>query len=163
MEAIELKRALDSSLRPGPNGELVDAERAWLALRRLLSTPPSGTAYQELCFSVDKDEPTGVTAQVEHQQQLLVYLGWLIDAEKGSAWSTIEITLYYRYLLSADLAERLDDLRRHSFDTALEADPADPDLAGTFMRRIDAAEPVWAMLRDRRIAHSAYTCVVSTW
>ncbi len=163
MEALELKRTLDSSLRPEPQGELVDAERAWLALRRLVGTPPAGTAYQELCFSIDEDEPTGVSAQGEHQQQLLVYMGWLIDAEKGSAWSTIEISLYYRYPLSADLAERLDDLRRHSFDTALDGDPADPDLAGTFIRRIDAAGPVWAMLRDRRIAHSAYTCVVSTW
>jgi hypothetical protein len=163
MDALELKRTLDSSLRPGPNGELVDTERAWLALRRLVGTPPAGTAYQELCFSVDKDELTGVTAQVEHPQQLLVYLGWLIDAEKGSAWSTIEITLYYRYPLSADLAERLDDLRRHSFDTALEGDPADPDLAGTFIRRVDAAEPVWTTLRDRPIDESAYTCVVSTW
>ena len=153
MDAIELKRTLDRSLGPASGGRRVDAESAWDELRTMLRHPPDGTAYQELCFSLNEDE--------ERPDRLLLYLGWLMDAEKGLTWRTFELSLYYRYALTPALADLLDDLRRHSFDTALEADPADPDLVGTFLRRVDSAGPVWDALRELPIETSDYSCVVS--
>lgn len=157
MDASELKQSLDSSLR-SPSGGLIDAEAAWSVLRRLLSTPPEGTASQELCFSVNEDQ----REQADAQSRMLLYLGWLLDAEQGSSWRTVEVALYYRYHLSLGLADRLDDLRQYSFDTALDADPNDPDLVGTFLKRVDAAAPVWAELRGKTAESSDYSCHVTS-
>ncbi len=158
MDAFELRRTLDRSLRPDPAGRVVDAEAAWKVLRALLPDPPTEAVYQELCFSVDVEE-----GAAEQPARLLVYFGWLIDAKKQSPWGTFELSLYCRYPLTPVLADELEDLRRHSFDTALEADPADPDLVGSFLRRVDSAGPVWAALRDLPMETADYSCVVSSW
>ena len=157
MDAFELKQSLDASLRT-PSGGLIDADGAWGVLRRQLSTPPRATAYQELCFSVNDDDSEPVDAQ----PRMLLYMGWLIDAEKDQSWRTVEVALYYRYRLTPGLADLLEDLRQCSFDTALDADPNDPALVGTFLRRVDSAEPVWAALHGLSADSADFTCVVTS-
>lgn len=157
MDVLAWKQLLDAAVR-SPSGDLIGPEAAWAVLRGRLNTPPSGMAYQELCFSVDEDE----RQPAEAQPRLLLYLGWLMDAEQGSPWRTVEISLYYHYRLTPDLADRVDDLRQGSYDTALDADPDDPDLVGTFLKRVDSADSVWATLRGHSVERADYTCVVAS-
>ena len=156
MDAFELKRSLDASLRT-PSGGLIDAEAAWDVLRSQLRTPPHGIVHQELSFSVDEEDSEPIDAQ----PRMLLYMGWLIDAERDQSWRTVEVALHYHYQLTSGLADRLDDLRQCSFDTALDADPHDPDLVGTFFKRVDPAEPVWAALHGLSADSADFTCVVT--
>jgi hypothetical protein len=159
MNIGELKKSYNNAIQPDPLQPIVECSLAWGCFKELLTLVPDGAENEEFGFSFGlANINDGITSKID-PNLFQVYFGRLIDAEKGSGWSTAEIDFYYRFEMTDNLRKLLNALPCENVETAYffkEGQPAISDKRTEVVYFADLQTEIWAEIRPLKPTLASY-------
>ncbi len=159
MNIGDLKKSFNHAIQPDPLQPILECSQAWGYFKDLLPLVPEGSENEEFGFSFSLATINdGKKSQID-PNLFQVYFGRLIDAEKGSDWSTAEINFYYRYEMTDNLRKLLNALPADNIETAYlfsEGLPAISNKRAKVLNFADRQTGIWAEIKPLKPTLASY-------
>ncbi len=148
MNLSEFKQQFEAAVSASEGPASIEA--VWLAFNASLSSLLDDETCEEFGFSAGWAAHQEASRPVEDRSRFQIYFGRLIDLSSQGRQRTVEINVYYRYLMTAELQAWMDD--RLAFDREAAFCLADgKDVIGqklaAFFDFVDRQQRLWETVR----------------